>query len=183
LTGSEDARQVALQDLAKSLGIERHVIFKGYVPGSEFAQLFSAASALIFPSLHEGFGIPPLEAMRLGVPVLTSDAGSLREIVNQGGLLADPRKPVEIAAAMQKLASSEELRGDLRRRGLERAKSFSFQAEVTRLADNFVQTAALAKRWTWDQRLRRRFALLRSDSRTFSRAATGKLYRFLRDRV
>jgi hypothetical protein len=183
LTGSDDARQVALQDLAKSLGIERHVIFKGHVPESEFARLFSAASGLVFPSLHEGFGIPPLEAMRLGVPVLTSDAGSLREVVSHAGLLVDPRKPVLLAAEMQKLASSEELQSDLRRRGFERAKCFSLQTEVTRLADNFVRTASLAKSLTWQERLRRRLALLRSDRLISSRAAAVRLYRFLRDRV
>jgi glycosyltransferase involved in cell wall biosynthesis len=183
LTGSDHPRRSALQDLAARLGIERHVIFKGHVPEREFAQLFSAASGLTFPSLHEGFGIPPLEAMRLGVPVLTSNSGSLREVVNQAGLLVDPRKPVELADAMQKLASSERLQVDLRRRGFERANCFSFQTEVRRLADSFVQTASLAKKWTWDERLRRRFALLRSDSLICSRTAAGRVYRFLRDRV
>jgi glycosyltransferase involved in cell wall biosynthesis len=183
LTGSDDPRRPGLEALAKRLGIERNVIFKGHIPEGEFAQLFSAASGLIFPSLHEGFGIPPLEAMRLGVPVLTSDAGSLREVVSQAGLLIDPRKPLELAAAMQKLASSEELQGDLRRRGFERTTCFSLQTEVMRLANNFVQTASLAKRWTWDERLRRRFALLRSDSLNRSRATAGRIYRFLRDRI
>jgi glycosyltransferase involved in cell wall biosynthesis len=183
LTGSDDPRRPALQYLAKKLDIERHVFFKGHVKESEFAQLFSAASGLVFPSLHEGFGIPLLEAMQLGVPVLTSAAGSLREVVSQAGLLVNPRKPVELAAAMQKLACSEELRGDLRRRGFERAKCFSWQTEVMRLADSFVETASLAKRWTWDERLQRRFALLQSDSLIHSRTAADRVYRFLRDRV
>jgi glycosyltransferase involved in cell wall biosynthesis len=183
LTGSDDPRRLALEDLAKGLGIERRVLFKGHLPESEFAQLFSAASGLVFPSLHEGFGIPPLEAMRLGVPVLTSDAGSLREVVSQAGLLVDPRKPVLLAAAMEKLASSEELQSELRRRGFERAKCFSLQTEVMRLAENFVATALLARRWTWEERLRRRLALLRSDRLISSRAAAVRFYRFFRDRV
>jgi glycosyltransferase involved in cell wall biosynthesis len=183
LTGSDDLRRPVLQDIAKRLGVEHHVIFKGHLPEREFAQLFSAASGMTFPSLHEGFGIPLLEAMQLGVPVLTSAAGSLREVVGQAGLLVDPRKPMDLAAAMQKLASSEELQVDLRRRGLERVKCFSFQTEVMRLADSLVQTASLAKRWTWDGRLRRRFALMRSDGLVHSRTAAGSVYRFLRDRV
>ena len=183
LAGSDDPRRLQLQDLAQRLGIEPHVTFKAHVPEKQFAQLFAAASGLIFPSLYEGFGILPLEAMALGVPVLTSDAGSLREVVSQAALLVDPRKPVELAAAMLKLASSEKLQVDLRRRGFERAKTFSFQTEVKRLADSFVQTASLAKRLSWDERLGWRFALLRSDSLIYSRAAAGKVYRFLRDRV
>ena len=183
LTGGDDPRRLALQDLAQRLGIARHVLFKGHMQEREFARLFSAASGLTFPSLHEGFGIPPLEAMKLGVPVVTSDAGSLREVVSQAGFLVDPRKPIELAAAMQKLASSEKLQVDLRRRGFERAKCFSFQSEVERLADSFVATAALAKRWTWDERVRRRFALLQSGSLIRWRAAAGRVYRFLRDRV
>jgi glycosyltransferase involved in cell wall biosynthesis len=183
LAGSDDPRRLELQVLAKRLGIDRHVLFKGHMPDTDFAQLFSTAAALAFPSLHEGFGIPPLEAMTLGVPVLSSDAGSLPEVVGLAGLLIDPRKPVELAAAMQSLASSDELQGDLRKRGFERAKCFSFQTEVRRLADSFVQTALLAKRLSWNERLRRRLALLRNESLTFSRAAAGRAYRFLRDRV
>jgi glycosyltransferase involved in cell wall biosynthesis len=183
LTGSDDSRRLVLQDLARRLGIERHVIFKGYLPEREFAQLFWAASGLTFPSLHEGLGIPLLEAMTLGVPVLTSDAGGLREVLGQAGVLVDPRKPVDLAAAMLKLASSEELQDDLRHRGFERARTFSFRTEVQRLADSFIQTASLTKRLTWNERLRRRFALLRSDSLISSRAVGGKVYRFLRDRL
>lgn len=183
LTGSDDPRRLALQEVSRSLQIDGHVRFKGHVPEGELARLFSMASALVFPSLHEGFGIPPVEAMKLGVPVIASDLGSLREVVGEAGLLVDPRKPVELGTAMQMLASSGELQNDLRRRGLERAKSFSFQTEVTRLAEIFVQTASLAKKRTWDEHLRRRFAFLRSDSVIWSRAAAGRIYRSLRNRV
>jgi glycosyltransferase involved in cell wall biosynthesis len=183
LTGSDNARRSALQDLAASLGITRNVAFKGHVPEEELAELFCGASALVFPSLHEGFGIPLLEAMRSGLPVVTSDAGSLPEVVGEAGLLVDPRKPLDLAAAMLKVASSEKLQTDLRESGLERTKSFSFQAEVARLAESFVEVASLAKRRNWEARLQRRLALLRADSIAWSRAATGKVYRFLRDRV
>jgi len=183
LTGSDNSRRVALQDLAARLGIERSVIFKGHLPENELAALFSGASALVFPSLYEGFGIPLLEAMRLGVPVLTSDAGSLPEVIGQAGLLVDPRKPLELAAMMLKVASSLDLQADLRSRGFVRARLFSFQTEVTRLADSFVEVASITKRRTWDSRLRGRFALLRGDCMSWSRATTGRVSRFLRDRV
>jgi glycosyltransferase involved in cell wall biosynthesis len=183
LTGRVDSRQPILRELATNLGVEDQVLFKGYVSEKELAQLFSGASALVFPSLHEGFGIPLLEAMNLGVPVLASDVGSLREVAGEAALLVDARKPQELAAAMRRLAGSEELRADLRRRGLERAKLFSFDAEVARLAEKFIQTAAISKKRTWEQRLRQQFALLRSDQLIRSRTAASRLYRFLRDRV
>jgi glycosyltransferase involved in cell wall biosynthesis len=183
LIGNDNSRRVALQELAARLGIERSVVFKGHVPENELAALFSGASALVFPSLYEGFGIPLLEAMRLGVPVLTSDAGSLPEVVGQAGLLVDPRKPLDLAATMLKVASSLDLQADLRNRGFERARSFSFQTEVTRLADSFVEVASFAKRRTWDSRLRGRFALFRGDCISWSRVTTGRVSRFLRDRV
>jgi hypothetical protein len=68
-------------------------------------------------------------------------------------------------------------------RGLQRSKDFSFQTEVARLAESLLEAALLAKRRTWEERLRRRFALMRADSVAWSRAATGKVYRLLRDRV
>jgi glycosyltransferase involved in cell wall biosynthesis len=183
LTGSDSSRRLALQEFAANLGIERNVVFKGHLPVNELAALFSGASGLVFPSLHEGFGIPLLEAMSLGVPVLTSDAGSLPEVVGQAGLLVNPRKPLDLAATMLKVASSQDLQADLRKRGFERAKFFSFQTEVTRLADSFVEVASFSKRRTWDNRLRRRFALLGGHCISWSRATTGRVSRFLRDRV
>jgi glycosyltransferase involved in cell wall biosynthesis len=182
LTGSDNLRQKVLQSLAVTLGIGGRVAFKGHVPEEKLAELFSDTSCLIFPSLHEGFGIPLLEAMRSGVPVVTSNAGSLPEVVGQAGLLVDPRKPLDLAATMLKVSSSMELQADLRKRGLQRSKDFSFHTEVLRLAESFLEAAFLGKR-PWEERLRRRFALMRADGIAWSRAATGKVYRLLRDRV
>jgi glycosyltransferase involved in cell wall biosynthesis len=178
LTGGDDPRRRTLQELATALGIDDHVFFKGHLPERELADLYSTASALVFPSLHEGFGIPPLEAMKLGIPVLTSDAGSLREVVGDAGLLIDPRKPGQLADAMGKLASSEQLQTDLRRRGIERAKSLSFQAEVAVLAEIFVKVKP-----TWEKRLRRRLALWWANGRVWSRAKATSVYRSFRSLV
>jgi glycosyltransferase involved in cell wall biosynthesis len=183
LTGSNEVEHLALLNLVQSLGIEKYVIFKGHLPENELASLFAGASALVFPSLHEGFGIPPLEAMKLGVPVLTSDAGSLKEVVGDAALMVDPKKPIELAAAMEKLASSKELQADLIRRGYERADSFSFSAEVAKLADVFVEEASIAKKLTLSQRLQREFALARTNSVLWSHSAVSRLRNFLRNRV
>jgi glycosyltransferase involved in cell wall biosynthesis len=139
LTGSDHPRKEALQQLAISLGIQGYTIFKDYVSETELAELFSSASALVFPSLHEGFGIPTLEAMMLGVPVVASDCGSLPEVVGSAALKVNPRKPLRLASAMYRIATSETLRQALRQRGLERVRDFSLEAEVAALGQKFVE--------------------------------------------
>jgi len=183
LTGSDDPRRKMLQELASCLGIEKDVIFKGHVSEGELAQLFSNASALVFPSLHEGFGIPPIEAMNLGVPVLTSDSGSLREVVGESALKVDARKPLELASAMGRIASSESLRETLRQRGFQRAQLFSLEAEVARLAGVFQEVIHSTKRRTWPERLARRFAPKRSNGPNQPPTPAARLYRFIRDRI
>jgi glycosyltransferase involved in cell wall biosynthesis len=183
LTGSDDPRRKMLQELASNLGIEMDVIFRGHVSEGELAQLFSNASALVFPSLHEGFGIPPIEAMKLGVPVLTADSGSLREVVGESALKVDPRKPLELASAMQRIASSESLREFLRQRGFRRVQEFSLEAEVARLAGVFREVIQSRKKRTWRPRLSLPSALRRSHGPDQSRAPVAKLYRFIRDRI
>jgi len=183
LTGSDDPRKKMLQELAVSLGIESYTIFKGYVPESELAELFSGASALVFPSLHEGFGIPPIEAMKLGVPVLTSDSGSLREVVGEAALKVDPRKPLDLASAMQRIATSESLRENLRQRGLDWARQFSLDAEVARLARVFQEVLRAPKKSSLRQRLSLRLGSARSDSSARPAPLGARLYRFIRDRI
>jgi len=83
--------------------------------------------ALVFPSIYEGFGLPPLEAMACGTPVICSNAASLPEVVGEAGLLVEPTEIENLAAAVERLISSPDLRRDLSTRGLERAKEFSWE--------------------------------------------------------
>ena len=177
LTGSDGPRCCALKELAAALEIDEHVFFRGYLPEEELARLFSSAGALVFPSLQEGFGIPPLEAMKLGVPVLTSESGSLPEVVGDAALLVDPRNPKRLAEAMASLAASEQLREQLRYRGFVRAKSFSFQTEVTLLAEMFMKLKPGI-----GNRLRRGMALWLSNCWVRARAKATNVYRFFRNR-
>jgi glycosyltransferase involved in cell wall biosynthesis len=183
LTGADDSRRWVLQELAEGLGIADHVRFTGYVSEMELGRLYSEAAALVFPSLYEGFGIPTVEAMRLGVPILASGGGSLREVVGAAGLVADSRKPLELAVAMQKLASSAGLRAELRRLGLERSRNFTLETEVTRLAEVFVQTARKTRKVEWAERLRRGFSLLGRQSAFWYSAAANRVFRLLLHRV
>lgn len=99
----------------------------GYVPDAELAGLYSGATAFVYPSLIEGFGLPVLEAMRCGTPVLTSTMSSLPEVVGDAALLVDPRDAEEVAHGMERLAHDDHVRLGLRRRGLERASQFSWR--------------------------------------------------------
>lgn len=102
----------------------------GYVSSEALEDLYRRAAIFAFPSLDEGFGIPVLEAMARGVPVLTSNGSALREIAGDAALLVNPREPTEIAAGLKRLTEEPELRQELAARGLSRSVSFSWQRAV-----------------------------------------------------
>ncbi len=142
LTFHESARAGELRALAKTLGIEAHVQFLGYVSDARLGELWRNAGALVFPSLHEGFGIPLVEAMGYGVPILSSPDFSLREIAGDAALFFDPHDPESIAAAMLRLAGDGSLRETLRYRGGRRLRCFDLGIETRKLIDVWRQTAA-----------------------------------------
>jgi glycosyltransferase involved in cell wall biosynthesis/GT2 family glycosyltransferase/Flp pilus assembly protein TadD len=99
----------------------------GYVSDEDLRSLYAGATAFVFPSLYEGFGLPALEAMAVGCPVVASDSSSLKEIVADAGLLVDPRSPERIADAMKRLLDDRSFAADLRRRGPVRAGQFTWK--------------------------------------------------------
>ncbi|GBC95572.1 GDP-mannose-dependent alpha-(1-6)-phosphatidylinositol monomannoside mannosyltransferase [bacterium HR16] len=109
---------------ARRLGIERHILFAGYIPREHLPGVYAAASALLYPSLYEGFGLPPLEAMGCGTPVLASNTSAMPEVVGDGGILIDPRDVQKIADGILRITLDEMLRQQVIKRGLERAKLF-----------------------------------------------------------
>jgi glycosyltransferase involved in cell wall biosynthesis len=114
----------------EALGLERDVLFLGYVADEDTASLMSGALAFVYPSLYEGFGLPPLEAMACGVPVLTSNRASLPEVVGDAAITVDPLNIDEMAAALERLCTDKKLRKELSLRGLEQAKKFSWETAV-----------------------------------------------------
>jgi len=108
----------------EELGLRDRVRLVPHVPAGRLPALYSAARALVFPSLYEGFGIPVLEAMACGTPVVTSNCSSLPEVAGDAALLVDPRDTEAIAEAALRLLDDEALRESLRARGLERARQF-----------------------------------------------------------
>jgi glycosyltransferase involved in cell wall biosynthesis len=113
--------------IAQELGIGKRVVFTGWVPEEDKPALYSGARALVFPSLYEGFGLPPLEALACGTPVIASNRGSLPEIVGEGGLLLEPDDIEGLAEAMEKLLNDDTLWRDLRQKGLAHAARFSWE--------------------------------------------------------
>jgi glycosyltransferase involved in cell wall biosynthesis len=107
----------------------------GWTTDVESARLIRRARLLAYPSLYEGFGLPPLEAMALGTPVVGSTSSSLPEVIGDAGLLPDPESIPEIAAALRRANDDEAWREGARARGLERAKAFTWEAAAARLRD------------------------------------------------
>lgn len=111
----------------QELHLEQDIVFTGYVDGEDLPFLYNMAIAFVYPSLYEGFGLPPLEAMSCGTPVISSNTSSIPEVVGEAGILIDPYKVNDLAAAIYKVAGSVSLQDELSRKGLERAQLFSWK--------------------------------------------------------
>lgn len=109
------------------LGLSEKVIFTQYVPSEDMNPLMCGAIAFVFPSVYEGFGMPPLEAMACGVPVISSGEASLPEVTGDCAVICDAYSPESIAEGLFRLYSDENLRKELGRRGYERAQSFTWE--------------------------------------------------------
>ena len=113
--------------LIGQLGLEDRVEYLGTVPLEDLPGVYGRADLLLMPSLHEGFGLPALEAMACGTPVVVSNRGSLPEVVGDAGLLVEPHDIEGIARAAERLTTDPALRTDLIRRGRERARAFTWE--------------------------------------------------------
>ena len=103
------------------------IIFTGYISKEDKAALYSGATCLVYPSLYEGFGLPVLEAMKCGCPVLTSNISSLPEVAGQAAILVDPLDVEEIARGLGEVINNQEKREDLINKGFAQAKKFSWE--------------------------------------------------------
>jgi glycosyltransferase involved in cell wall biosynthesis len=110
----------------EELELTGDVLFPGYIPSNELPLWYNAAELFVYPSLYEGFGLPPLEAMACGTPVITSNVSSLPEVVGEAGLTVDPMDSERLAETMNQVLSDEVLRQSMRERGLARAGCFSW---------------------------------------------------------
>ncbi|MBE9187916.1 glycosyltransferase family 4 protein [Microcoleus sp. LEGE 07076] len=142
ITGSEDQRYTPLlKAQVQELGLVDRVKFLDYLPAADLPKVINRAIALVFPSLWEGFGLPVLEAMACGTPVITSNLSSMPEVAGDGARLVNPYSIQEIASAMQELATDAKARSHLRQLGLARAKQFSWEKtgrETAAIVDRYL---------------------------------------------
>ncbi len=116
-----------LVDLARRLGLRDDVLFFDYVPEESLPVFYNAADLFVFPSRYEGFGLPPLEAMACGCPVVTSNAASLPGVVGEAGMMVDPDDDAGLVSAICKVLEDDGLRGELKERGCEQARRFRWE--------------------------------------------------------
>jgi glycosyltransferase involved in cell wall biosynthesis len=126
----------------EALGLTDEVRFVGYVPAGDLPFWYNAADLFVYPSLYEGFGLPPLEAMACGTPVITSAASSLPEVVSQAGLLVDPTSIDDLVSAMARVLADADLREEMRAAGLVQASLFSWQQTAQRTAASYRRALA-----------------------------------------
>jgi glycosyltransferase involved in cell wall biosynthesis len=139
LIGDEISKYAALRRAVHSHQLHKYVRFLGYLPEETLAVMYRLAAVFVFPSLYEGFGLPPLEAMASGTPVVTSNVSSLPEVAGDAAVLIDPYDPHSIADGIQRVLCDETLRRDLRAKGLVRAQQFSWEASVSRVREIYEQ--------------------------------------------
>jgi glycosyltransferase involved in cell wall biosynthesis len=127
-------RSKELHQLVKEQGIAEQTIFTGIVPDSQLVELYQQASVFVFPSLYEGFGLPVLEAMACGCPVITSNSSSLPEVVGKSGILVNTNSTTELMEAMARVLTDTALAQCLQKMGREQAEKFSWEktARATR---------------------------------------------------
>jgi glycosyltransferase involved in cell wall biosynthesis len=135
IIGDEISKYATLRRAVHRHKLYKHVRFLGFVPDHTLAALYRLAAVFVFPSLYEGFGLPPLEAMASGTPVVTSNVSSLPEVVGDAALLVDPYDTEAIAGAVRMALTDEKLRADLRARGLARAREFSWASAAARVRE------------------------------------------------
>jgi glycosyltransferase involved in cell wall biosynthesis len=120
-------------------GLHNFVTFTGYVSSADLPALYTGALCFVYPSYFEGFGLPPLEAMQCGAPVIVGDRTSLPEVVGDAGLLVDPFDERAIAASIARLLDDDALRAELRRKGLLRARQFNWRKTARLTLDAYAQ--------------------------------------------
>ena len=127
IVGGKGWKYTEIFDLIENLKLKDDVIFTDYVPDNDLVKFYNNADVFVYPSLYEGFGLPPLEAMACGCPVITSNISSLPEVVGDAGIMIDPNDVNNLTEAMYEILSNEELKENYRKKSLERAKMFSWR--------------------------------------------------------
>jgi len=146
IIGDEIARHPSLRHAVIQSRVEDSVRFLGFVPIETLRAFYQAASAFVFPSLYEGFGLPPLEAMACGTPVVCSHVSSLPEVVGDAALIVNPENVFDIARGMREVLLNPALRGDLIERGLRQVELFSWERTAQQVLQTYEDITSDKKR-------------------------------------
>lgn len=144
IVGKKSCRYKEIHRRVKSEGMEKEVLFTGYVSEVNLAMFYNAADIFVFPSLYEGFGLPPLEAMACGTPVVSSASGALAETAGPAALMVDPTNLEEIAGSIARLIKDETLRKELIEKGLAHSRRFTL-SNARELTESFYEKVAGSK--------------------------------------
>src|SRR5829696_3140339 len=144
LIGDEISRYAALRRAVHQHQLHKYVRFLGYMPEETLAVMYRLAGVFVFPSLYEGFGLPPLEAMASGTPVVTSNVSSLPEVTGDAAILVDPHDVGAIEYGMRRVLTDPALAAEMRAKGLIRARHFSWAQSVRRVREIYGEVADTA---------------------------------------
>jgi len=141
IIGDEISKLPALRLAVHKHKLHKHVRFLGYLSDDMLAVLYRLAALFVFPSLYEGFGLPPLEAMASGTPVVTSNLSSLPEVTGDAAILIDPSSVDSIVDGMRRVLTNPALAAEMRRKGLRRAREFSWERSVDKIRAVYTEIA------------------------------------------
>src|SRR4029077_4516000 len=141
ITGDELSKHPDLRRTVVRGGVQNDVRFMGFVPIDVLRIFYDLAKVFVFPSLYEGFGLPPLEAMAHGTPVLTSNTSSIPEVVGNAAVMVNPENVFEIMRALERVLIDQSLREKMRQRGYEQVKKFSWKNSAEAILGAYEQVA------------------------------------------
>lgn len=144
LIGDDISKYASLRRAVHQHQLHKYVRFLGYLPEDTLAVLYRLAAVFVFPSLYEGFGLPPLEAMASGTPVVTSNLSSMPEVAGDAAVLVDPYDPEAIADGLYRVLTDDALALSLRQKGLARSKQFSWETSVRRVREIYDEVSGVA---------------------------------------
>jgi len=146
ISGAREEEFPVQSAMVRSLGLEDRVRWLGHVAQEDMPDVMAQASVVVYPSLYEGFGFPPLEAMAVGTPVVASDRGSLPEVLGDGALLVDVGEDRALCEALEAVLTQPELRARLARAGRDRAGTFTWEKCAERTVDVYRSVLAESRR-------------------------------------
>jgi len=144
--GDEISRNPAVRRAAVQSRVENRIRFLGFVPLETLRAFYESADVFAFPSLHEGFGLPPLEAMACGTPVVTSNVSSLPEVVGDAAIQVNPDIVFDIASALERVLLDDQLRRDLIKRGYQQVNRFSWEATAREVLATYQEAISAGDR-------------------------------------